>query len=96
MVDIISILILVVGVLIGSSAAGVIAHAMNYVSDLDKNLKWGILSIYVVALTFGLGVDYGHPIIIFITSFIGIVIIGGQIFNRVKDRLPHEITIRQE
>lgn len=93
MVNIASISILVFGVLIGSSAAGIVAHAMNYVSDLDKGLKWSLLSVYVVALTFGLGVEYGHPIIIFVTSFIGIVVVGGWVFNKVKTKLPAEITL---
>lgn len=94
MTNIGSILVLIGGVLIGSSAAGVVAHAMNYVSDLDKGLKWSMLSVYVVALTFGLGVEYGHPIIIFVTSFIGIVVVGGWAFNKLKTKLPTEVTLR--
>lgn len=96
MTDAASILVLVTGVLIGSSAAGVIAHTMNYISELDKGHQWGILSGYIIVLTFGLTAQYERPLIILVTSFLGIVVIGGWIFNQVKGRLPSKITLREE
>jgi MFS family permease len=96
MVDITSISVLIVGVLIGATLAGIIAHTMNYVAAVDDGHHWAILFGYVLVLTVGMTIEYGHPVIVAITSFLGIFIIAGRIFDRIKKRLPHEITIRQE
>lgn len=96
MTDIASISVLVTGVLIGATAAGIIAHTMNYVVAIDKGHHWAILFGYILVLTVGMTIEYGHPLIVAITSYLGIVVVAGRIFERLKDRLPHEVTIRQE
>jgi MFS family permease len=96
MVDIVAISILIVGVLIGATVSGVIAHTINYIFTVDEGYHWAILFGYILVLTIGMTIEYGHPLIIAVTSFLGIVIIAGRIFDQLKDRLPHKITIRQE
>lgn len=96
MVNIASILILVAGVLIGATAAGILAHTMNYIAEVDKGLHWGILFGYVLILSAGMTVEYGHPVVNVITSFVGIVVIGGWIFEYIKGKLPRRSTLQAE
>jgi uncharacterized membrane protein YGL010W len=96
MVNIASISVLVVGVLIGATAAGVLAHTMNYIAEVDKGLHWGILFGYVLILSVGMTVEYGRPVVNVITSFVGIVVIGGWIFEFIKHKLPRRSALQTE
>lgn len=88
MADIISLLILFIGVLIGATAGGIVAHTMNYVSEIDGTLHSAILAVYVLVLSIGLTIEYGHPALITTTSYLGIVILGERIFELAKTQLP--------
>lgn len=76
-------LVLVVGVFLGTSIAGVVANAMNDLLDASGDFRRISLAAYVFVPTIGLAPEYGHPIIIGLTAFVGVVVVGRLISKRL-------------
>lgn len=75
-------LVLVFGVLIGTTIAGIVGNALNELLDADETIRNVSLTAYVLVPTVGLVPEYGHPIIITATAFIGVIVIGRTLVCR--------------
>ena len=76
-------IVLVVGVLLGTSIVGIVANAMNGLLDASGDFRRISLAAYVFVPTIGLAPEYGHPIIIGLTAFVGVVVVGRLISKRL-------------
>lgn len=68
--------VLVLGVLLSTSIVGVIGNLMNDILDAHDDFRRVSYAGYIFVTTIGLAPDYGHPIIIGLTAFVGVVIVG--------------------
>ena len=76
-------IVLVIGVLLGTSIVGIVANAMNNLLDASGDFRRVSLAAYVFVPTIGLAPEYGHPVIIGVTAFVGVVIVGRLISKRL-------------
>ena len=80
--------ILMFGVMIGGTAAGLVAHAMHYFADAPRSVEILFLSLYVIVLTIGVSLTYGNPAIVGLSGFLSIFVVSKGLFSIVEPRLP--------
>lgn len=76
-------IVLILGVFLGTTIAGIVANAMNDLLDASGDFRRLSLAAYIFVPTIGLAPEYGHPVIIGITAFVGVVVVGRLISKRL-------------
>jgi len=80
--------ILIVGVMIGGTAAGLVAHAMHYFADAPRAVELFFLGLYVIALTIGVSLTYGNTVAVALSGFLSIFVISKGLFSVIEPHLP--------